>query len=615
MSDFQKTSSSAMRRGLDQFVSPDAKFETNKRSGKQLIVIAWIIEIIVVLTGLFFAFYNIALALENKDEGVTATLWLRTLSGALPFIIIAIVELTKIPLAMGFYRATNRVWKTTFFIALVLLISVTFETMFGGLERNFALLTEELRESEITTTSAKAELKTKEERKNQYSQLTNIGITEEFNKEIDSQSSNKNGELSEINDAEKNELESINNQLRNYDDIIYSQSVNEIDKRINEIENNANSNYQNNIDQKKQITLDQANRINNQIERYQDNRAEELKNASGFIGGNTKGAIQSRYRKLIDEQNLQKNIIEQELSQFISNEEEKKNNLLNNNDELFQLNEERRKSIEKENGKYKDVIDQLNNEKSLIANKYKQQRQEIEDKYARDRVIIDERRNIDLEDLKNKENSIREIDDEIAVIEDEVNKENRNQRLIKQENQVYRFAKLVYGQDDIVEVTADQVKIISVIWFGSIAFITATMGVLLALAGYVLQDPAAFAKKEIELNRKGFGFFTYLIRFFRRSTIAIWKRMRIPKIKIQYVDKDVERIVEKEVIKEVKVPVDKEVVKWKTRVVQVPLYSTQPGMVDLDPEILSKTTMENSNLNPEGTNKKNKKTEDNKDKK
>ena len=91
--------------------------------------------------------------------------------------------------------------------------------------------------------------------------------------------------------------------------------------------------------------------------------------------------------------------------------------------------------------------------------------------------------------------------------------------------------------------------------------------------------------------------------------------MRIPKIKIQYVDKDVERIVEKEVIKEVKVPVDKEVVKWKTRVVQVPLYSTQPGMVDLDPEILSKTTMENSNLNPEGTNKKNKKTEDNKDKK
>ena len=59
-----------------------------------------------------------------------------------------------------------------------------------------------------------------------------------------------------------------------------------------------------------------------------------------------------------------------------------------------------------------------------------------------------------------------------------------------------------------------------------------------------------------------------------------------------------EVIVEKEVIKEVEVPVEKEVVKWKTRVVQVPLYSTQPGMVDLDPEILSKTSMENSNLTP-----------------
>ena len=57
----ETTSTSAMRKGLDQFVSPDKKFETNKRSGKQLIVIAWIIEVIVVLTGLFFAFYNIVL--------------------------------------------------------------------------------------------------------------------------------------------------------------------------------------------------------------------------------------------------------------------------------------------------------------------------------------------------------------------------------------------------------------------------------------------------------------------------------------------------------------------------------------------------------------------------
>ena len=54
----ETTSTSAMRKGLDQFVSPDKKFETNKRSGKQLIVIAWIIEVIVVLTGLFFAFFR-----------------------------------------------------------------------------------------------------------------------------------------------------------------------------------------------------------------------------------------------------------------------------------------------------------------------------------------------------------------------------------------------------------------------------------------------------------------------------------------------------------------------------------------------------------------------------
>ena len=592
----ETTSTSAMRKGLDQFVSPDKKFETNKRSGKQLIVIAWIIEVIVVLTGLFFAFYNIALAIDNKDAG--AALWLRTLSGALPFIIIAIVELTKIPLAMGFYRATSKTWKTTFGIALLLLIFVTFETMFGGLERNFALLTEELRESEIKTTSLKANLKTFQDRKDEYSKLTNIVITEDYNKEIDSQSQNKNKELLEIDNAEKNELESINNQLRNYDDIIYSQSVSDIDQRIDEITNTANSNFEENVEQKTKITLEQTSRIDDQIEKFENSRAEELKNATGIFGGNTKGAVQSRYRKLIDEANLQKNNFEQDLRNFITVEEQKRDSILNG-EELILLNEERRKSIENENGKYKPVIEGLNAEKTSITEKFQAQRNEIEEKYSRNREIIDERRDLKLIDLTNKESQIRQIDIEIAKEENTINDENKNQRSVKQENQVYRFAKLVFGQDDIVEVTADQVKLISVIWFGSISVITATMGALLALAGYVLQDPEAFAKREKQTQqKKGLGLFANIKNFFRRSTVVIWNRMRRPKIKIQYVDKDVERIVEKEVIKEVEVPVEKEVVKWKTRVVQVPLYSTQPGMVDLDPEILSKTSMENSNLTP-----------------
>tara|TARA_Y100001970_G_scaffold293489_1_gene440662 strand:+ start:3979 stop:5790 length:1812 start_codon:yes stop_codon:yes gene_type:complete len=592
----ETTSTSAMRKGLDQFVSPDKKFETNKRSGKQLIVIAWIIEVIVVFAGLFFALYNIALALENKVANLS--LWLNTLSGALPFIIIAIVELTKIPLAMGFYRATSKVWKTTFGVALLLLILVTFETMFGGLERTFTLTTEELRESEIKTTSLKANLETLQVRKDEYSKLTNIVITEGYNKEIDSQSDNKNKELLEIDNAEKNELESINNQLRNYDDIIYSQSVSDIDQRIDEITNTANSNFEQNVKQKTQITLEQTSRIDDQIQKFEDSREEELKNATGIFGGNTKGAVQSRYRKLIDEANLQKNNFEQDLRNFITVEEEKRDNILNS-EELILLNEERRKSIENENGKYKDVIESLNAEKNSITKKFQDQRNEIEEKYKRNLEIVDERRDLKLDDLKNKESQIIQIDNEIAKEEDAINEENKIQREVKQVNQVYRFAKLIFDKDDIVEVTAGQVKLVSVIWFGSIAFITATMGVLLALAGYVLQDPEAFAKREKQTQqKKGLGLFANIKNFFRRSTVVIWNRMRRPKIKIQYVDKDVERIVEKEVIKEVEVPVEKEVVKWKTRVVQVPLYSTQPGMVDLDPEILSKTSMENSNLTP-----------------
>ena len=70
----ETTSTSAMRKGLDQFVSPDKKFETNKRSGKQLIVIAWIIEVIVVFAGLFFALYKLMrLLLSSFSSSVNST--------------------------------------------------------------------------------------------------------------------------------------------------------------------------------------------------------------------------------------------------------------------------------------------------------------------------------------------------------------------------------------------------------------------------------------------------------------------------------------------------------------------------------------------------------------
>lgn len=62
------------------------------------------------------------------------------LIAAAPFILISIVELTKIPLSGAAYYASRWYWKTLFSVALLFVAAVTFETMFNGLERQFSSL-------------------------------------------------------------------------------------------------------------------------------------------------------------------------------------------------------------------------------------------------------------------------------------------------------------------------------------------------------------------------------------------------------------------------------------------------------------------------------------------
>ena len=49
---------------------------------------------------------------------------------------------------------------------------------------------------------------------------------------------------------------------------------------------------------------------------------------------------------------------------------------------------------------------------------------------------------------------------------------------------------------DIANVTKEDTRIVALVWFGSIAFIVSVIGVILALASYVLRDPDNFLAKK-----------------------------------------------------------------------------------------------------------------------
>ena len=110
------------------------------KTGKRMYWFAWVIEILAAITGLVIAWTiswrNYITTLETSDDPETL-IYLNSIRAALPFIIIAVVEITKIPLAQGFYYAKSLGWKSLFFAAILGLIFVTTETILNGLEQQF----------------------------------------------------------------------------------------------------------------------------------------------------------------------------------------------------------------------------------------------------------------------------------------------------------------------------------------------------------------------------------------------------------------------------------------------------------------------------------------------
>ena len=104
--------------------------------GRKLYKLAWAIEILVVLAGL-----TTALVMTINPDPDTKIDNAILVSIALVFVIAAIAELTKIPLATAFYYAVRLNWKITFFIALLLVNFLTFETIVNGLLRNYQIST------------------------------------------------------------------------------------------------------------------------------------------------------------------------------------------------------------------------------------------------------------------------------------------------------------------------------------------------------------------------------------------------------------------------------------------------------------------------------------------
>jgi len=138
-------------------------------TGKKLYFWAWTVEIIAALVGLFVAYYQGADALEGYRQAaieiaksaaetsgsleipnhenieIPDAQWADVILGGLPFIMVAIAEVLKVPIVYLVYINRNIITKFLFSIVLIGLTFITFETVSAGFERQFSNVTAKVR--------------------------------------------------------------------------------------------------------------------------------------------------------------------------------------------------------------------------------------------------------------------------------------------------------------------------------------------------------------------------------------------------------------------------------------------------------------------------------------
>ena len=107
--------------------------------GKKLIYFAWGIEILVALVGLSMA---LLFFFSKGQSGASVTTLeigenIDSYIVGLAFIVVAVMELTKIPLATACYYAAKWTWRTLFIVALTAVNYSTFETIIQGFELGY----------------------------------------------------------------------------------------------------------------------------------------------------------------------------------------------------------------------------------------------------------------------------------------------------------------------------------------------------------------------------------------------------------------------------------------------------------------------------------------------
>lgn len=575
-----------------------AQIELNKVYGKRLIIIAWIIEIVAASIGLFIGISSAIYGLQFYDEGsMLGNKFTDTFIGAAPFVIIAAVELTKIPLALGFYRTKRLGWRLIFLLTLFLLVFVTFETIFNGLERNFSTLESDIEKPRREFQEKSDRLANLESNLLRINSRTTEQLDTDYSLKISEQETERNDQLLVLNNARDEEITSVNAQIEKaisaYGVIADTRGSQQKANRLREDIKEAQSNAKEEIKQLNETASKRLEEIEILIGQIDKNMTQELLNKGVFQSSN---AIRTAAKELRDPLINEKVQLQSDLKSSVDNIQDGLDELEQDKSAELEIAETDLLTAQgRDSGTLQNNVAQLQARIDTISRSYSNRIDDanalidkrisgIERELGEAKVIQRQRQ----ENIPRIENDSEAIRSDLVSLEKEINIKARG-------NNIYRITGRFYDRDSAADILVEELKVVSTIWFGSIALIAALVGPILALAGFVLEDPESYRpilNKKKPIRRAIRGVLLRLRTFYktrrtgviRRSLRAllvdIRKWFRAPRIKFKEVK------VPHEVIREVPVPgpekiiykeVPKEII--KSEIVYVPLYSVEEGTI------------------------------------
>jgi len=548
----------------------------NPEASTYLLFFAIVIEIGVAGLAIF-----LGLLIANAGSNELEVSFLNRLISPLLFIVIAIIELTRVPLLISIYRGNNFIWRIFGSFFLIAIMFLAFETLMTAFQMNGAMVTGNIDKNIIDKNTLSEKVNILENQIKDLSTLTLDTINEEYDREMNLLSGERKIERNNIN----NEIKSINLSITNSSSGALSNKQDNFKDQLNSLANSKILSLKSLNDlfekENKNITkkIENLKKINNEL-------YEPIANSVGCYGV---GFLVDKKNKISCKKNdsiLAERLINTE--KINSLEKKLSNNNMTLRDETNKINQE----FNNKENQLNTSIDNVSNQQINIQTEIqdlskedlellKEKKNNINKKYEQrmEEVVI--KQNIKLKKLNNayasiKEKTIEKIDLEKNIIDirEKINRLTRtNPNYIIAKNLGFLFP-ACQGVEESADITTKCFNNVTAFFWGSISAVVAVTGTILAIGSEVLRS-TSLKQKNFPKGKKPFR---YLL-------VGIYKYVRKPKLKDVIVEKKIEKIVEviKEVpvqkIEYVEVPKIQEVI--KKEIVHVPLYTNDEALLNI----------------------------------